>query len=154
MNVKIRIAKKNQALDCLDCIKHSDLWDAYFKSDENAEEAIRNRIKSKQVYVASTKNGKCIGFMGILNQGCFGKFPYLSILAVKRKHRGRGVGKKLLGKFEEIGFEKSDIIFLLVSDFNKKAKALYKEIGYKKVGSIQDLFKKGITESLLMKQKT
>ena len=81
------------------------------------------------------------------------RFPYLSILAVKRKHRGRGIGKKLLDKFEDIGFENSDIIFLLVSDFNKKAKALYKEIGYKKVGSIPDLFKKGVTESLLMKQK-
>ena len=154
MNVQIRIARKNEIDDCLNCIKHSDLWNAYFKSNQNAEKVIKNRIKSKQIYVAINKNGKCIGVMGILDSGCFGKFPYLSILAVKRKYRGRGVGKILLGKFEEIGLENSNTIFLLVSDFNKKAKKLYKKIGYKKVGDIPNLFKNGVAESLLMKQKT
>ncbi len=153
MNVQIRIAKKNEVCDCLNCIKHSDLWATYFKSNKNAAKVVKDRIKRKQIYVAITKNGKCVGVMGILDQGCFGKFPYLSILGVKRKYRSRGMGKILLAKFEEISFENSNTIFLLVSDFNKNAKKLYKKNGYKKVGDIPNLFKNGVAESLLMKQK-
>lgn len=154
MRIKIKLAKRRQTRDCLNCVKHSDLWEEYFKYHENAELAIRKRIKEKQIYVATSKNGRCVGFIGVIEEGCFGKFTYLSLIAVKRKHRGKGIGKKLLYKFEEIGFKKADTIFLLVSDFNKKAKSLYKKIGYKEVGSIPDLFKKEISESILMKQKT
>ncbi len=153
MAIKIEIAKKYQAHDCLDCIKHSRLWEEYFKSNITAEQKIRERIVEKQVYVAMDRNGKCVGFMGIIDQGCFGKFPYLSILAVKRKHRGKGIGKKLLRKFEEIGFENEDTIFLLVSDFNKRAKSLYNKLDYKEAGYLPDLFKKGVAESILIKQK-
>lgn len=152
MKVQIKLAKKRQSIDCLNCIKNSKLWDAYFKSNEKAEGIIRDRIKKKQIYVATTRKGKCIGLMGIIDQGCFGSFSYLSILAVKQDQRGKGIGKKMLCKFEKIGFKNSNTIFLLVSDFNNKAKILYKSLGYREVGSIPNLFKKGITELILMKQ--
>jgi ribosomal protein S18 acetylase RimI-like enzyme len=153
MTITIEIAKQYQVQDCLDCIKHSRLWEAYFESNAGAEQKIRERIDKREVYVAADENGNCIGFMGIIGEGCFGHFPYLSILAVKKDHRGKGIGKALLRKFEEIGFENKDTIFLLVSDFNKTAKSLYKKMGYDEAGSLPDLFKEGITESILVKNK-
>ena len=153
MEIKIQFARKEQARDCLLCIKHSELWDTYFKSNTSAENNIKERITKKQIYVALNKKDKCIGFMGVINNGCFRKFSYLSLIAVKKRYRGKGIGKELINKFEEIGFKKANRAFLLVSNFNKKAQLLYKKLGYKKVGKIPDLFKIGVSEHLLVKYK-
>jgi len=151
--VEIKFAKKDQARECLLCVKQSDLWEAYFRSNTTAENDIKEMIIKKQIYVATNTNDECIGFMGVIDQGCFRKFSYLSLIGVKKKDRGKGIGKKLIHKFEEIGFEKADKVFLLVSDFNKKAQSLYRQLGYKNVGKIPDLFKKGVSEHILVKYK-
>ncbi len=153
MKIKIQIAKQDQARDCLQCIKHSELWDTYFKTNATAENDIREMIAKKQIYAALNKNEKCIGFMGVINNGCFRNFSYLSLIAVKRRYRGKGIGRELIDKFEEIGFKKADRVFLLVSEFNTKAQSLYRQLGYKKVGKIPDLFKMGVSENILIKYK-
>jgi len=153
MEIKIHLAKKGQARDCLLCVKNSDLWNAYFKSNPAQEAALEEMITKKQVYIASNKNGKCIGFIGVIENGCFCKFSYLSILSVKKRYRGKGIGKALVDKFEAIGFEKADRVFILVSDFNKAAQKFYRRFGYKKVGNIPDLYKVGVSEKLLVKYK-
>ncbi len=154
MEIKIKFAEKGQARDCLLCVKDSALWDAYFKSSTTDENDIEEMITRKQIYVATDTNEECIGFMGVIDQGCFRKFSYLSLIAVKKRDRGKGVGKKLIDKFEALGFEKADKVFLLVSDFNKKAQPLYRKLGYQKVGEIPDLFKMGVSEHVLVKYKT
>jgi ribosomal protein S18 acetylase RimI-like enzyme len=153
VKIKIQYAKKEQAQDCLLCVKHSALWDTYFKSNATAESDIAERIVKKQIYVASDNNDQCVGFMGVVSNGCFGKFSYLSIIAVNRKYRGKGIGRTLIDKFEEIGFKKADKVFLLVSDSNKKAQLFYRKLGYKNVGSIPDLFKYGVSENILIKYR-
>jgi len=153
METKIQIAKKGQAHDCLACVKNSDLWNTYFKNNPAHETALEELISKKQVYITKNKNDNCIGFMGVINKGCFGKFPYLSILAVKKRYRNKGIGEALVNKFEDIGFKKADRVFILVSDFNKQAQKFYRKLGYKKVGNIPDLFKNGISENLLVKYK-
>ena len=153
METKIQIANKGQAGVCLLCVKNSDLWDAYFKNNPTHESDLEKMISKKQVYIATNKNDNCIGFMGIINNGCFYKFSYLATLAVKKRYRNKGVGKALVNKFESIGFKKADRVFILVSDFNKTAQKFYRKMGYKKVGNIPDLFKKGISENLLVKYR-
>lgn len=153
METKIQIAKKGQARDCLLCVENSDLWDAYFKNNPTHEAALEKMISKKQVYVATNKNDKCIGFMGIINNGCFHKFTYLATLAVKKNYRKKGIGEALVSKFETIGFKRADRVFILVSDFNKIAQKFYRKLGYKKVGNIPDLFKAGISENLLVKYR-
>jgi ribosomal protein S18 acetylase RimI-like enzyme len=153
MEIKIQTAKKEHIKDCLDCAKHSELWEAYYKSNPLVEDNFKKAIIKKQISIALNKNDNCVGFMGIINNGCFGKFSYLSVLAVKKRYRSKGVGKQLINKLEEIGFKKADRVFILVSDFNKKAQSFYKRLGYKKVGKISDLFKNGISEHLVVKYK-
>jgi ribosomal protein S18 acetylase RimI-like enzyme len=142
METKIQIAKKGQARDCLICVRNSDLWDAYFKANPSHESTLEEMISKKQVYVASNGNDNCIGFMGVINNGCFRKFSYLSILAVKKRYRNKGIGELLVNK-----------VFILVSDFNRKAQKFYRKLGYKKVGNIPNLFKFGVSENLLVKYK-
>jgi ribosomal protein S18 acetylase RimI-like enzyme len=151
METIIKIAQKGQAGDCLLCLKNSELWDAYFNNNPAHEAALEEMILKKQIYVATNKTDKCIGFMGVVNNGCFDKFPYLATLAVKKKHRNKGIGEALVNKFEAIGFKRADRVFILVSDFNKEAQKFYRKLGYKKVGNIPDLFKSGISENLLVK---
>ena len=151
MEIKIERAKRDQAHDCLLCIKHSVLWDTYFKSSTTAENDLKGMIAKKQIYVALNKNDTCIGFMGVLNNGCLRKFTYLSLIAVKKRYRSKGIGQALINQFEVLGFKKADKVFLLVSEFNKKAQLLYGKLGYKKVGKIPDLFKKGVAEIILIK---
>lgn len=153
MKTKIQIAKNGQARDCLLCVENSDLWDAYFKNNPTHESALEKMISKKQVYVVTNKNDQCIGFMGVINNGCFHKFSYLSILAVKKRFRNKGIGEALVNKFEDIGFNKADKVFILVSDFNKTAQKFYRKLGYKKVGNIPDLFKHGVSEDLLVKYR-
>ena len=70
---------------------------------------------------------------------------------MKQKYRSQGVGKKLLEFFEDTCFQEDSKLFLVVADFNLKAKKLYEEIGYKHVGTMPDLYREGITEYLMMK---
>ena len=153
MEIIIQIAKKGQARDCLLCVKNSDLWDAYFKNNPTQESALEKMISEKQVYVVTNKTDQCIGFMGVINNGCFQNYSYLATLAVKKGHRNKGIGEALVNKFEKMGFKKADKVFILVSDFNKQAQKFYRKLGYKKVGNIPDLFKKGISENLLVKYR-
>ena len=55
--------------------------------------------------------------------------------------------------FENIGFERSSKLLLLVSDFNLQAKRLYHEIGDKEIGVINGLFREEISEDIMMKSK-
>ena len=152
MKIEIKFAEKSQARNCLSCVKNSELWDIYFKSNDSAaENNIEKMISKKQIYVALNKNNECIGFMGVIHNGCFQKFAYLALIAVESSYRNKGVGRELISKFEEIGFKHADRVFLLVSDFNKKAQSLYRKLGYKKAGEIPDLFKRGVSEYLLVK---
>ena len=154
METKIQIAQKGQTRDCLLCVKSSELWDAYFKNNPGHEAAFEKMISKKQIYVATNRNDKCVGFMGVINNGCFYKFSYLATLAVKKRYRSKGIGTALVNKFETIGFKKADRVFILVSDFNKKAQKFYRKLGYKKVGNIPDLFKAGVSENVLVKYST
>jgi ribosomal protein S18 acetylase RimI-like enzyme len=153
METKIQIAKKGQARDCLNCVKNSDLWDAYFQNNPTHEATLEEMISKKQVYVATNKTNQCIGFMGVINNGCFQNFSYLATLAVIKRYRNKGIGKALVNKFESIGFKRADRVFILVSDFNNIANKFYGKLGYKKVGNIPDLYKAGISENLLVKYR-
>ncbi len=150
--MKIRKAKVEDAPQCLECVKNSQLWDAYFKDDPTTEK-IEEEIRKNSITVSVDDQDKCIGFMGINKNGCFGKFPYLEILCIHKDYRNKGIGKELLRHFENVGFEKEDRVFLLCSDFNEKGQKFYQENGYIECGKISDLYKKGITEYFFVKYK-
>jgi GNAT superfamily N-acetyltransferase len=154
MEIRIQLAEIDHIRDCISCVKHSELYEIYFKSNPTIENDIKEMINLQQIYIALNENNQCTGFMGIISNGCFRKFSYLSVIAVKREYRSRGIGQILIRKFEEIGFKKANRVFLLVSDFNKQAQMFYNKLGYKKVGNIPGLFKPGISENIMVKYET
>ncbi len=148
----IRKANGEDVVQCMECIEDSQLWDAYFEEDHTTD-TLEKEIQRGRVIVAVDEENRLIGFMGIKESGCFGQFPYLSILAVHKEHRNRGVGKKLLHHFEQCGFEKENRVFLLCSDFNERGHMFYLKNGYAECGVVPDLYKKGIAEHIFVKYK-
>ena len=63
----------------------------------------------------------------------------------------RGIGKALLDYSENIVCETADKLFLVVADYNPAAKRFYERNGYQQVREISNLYRSGVTESLMVK---
>jgi ribosomal protein S18 acetylase RimI-like enzyme len=139
--------------DCKVALLRSKLGQEYFPSEEQARSALIEGITKEEIFVAVDEEGECLGFVWFVLAGAFHSFPYLHIIAVKEAFRGGGIGKKLLGFFEETVFVDSSKVFLVVADFNPEAKQLYERLGYRQVGEIPGLYKAGVKEYLMMKER-
>jgi ribosomal protein S18 acetylase RimI-like enzyme len=125
----------------------------YFPEEEKAWTALLEGLKKQELSVVFNDNNEFIGFYWLISQGAFHSFPYLHIIAVKEEYRGRGLGKEILQYIEAQVFAEHSKLFLVVADFNPRAKKLYEKLGYKEAGVIPDLYKAGVTEYLMMKVK-
>ena len=137
--------------DCIDALVNSELGVQYFSEREKAKDALIEGFEKEEIFVAVDNDNRCIGFIWYILQGAFHAFPYLHIIAVKEEYRGIGIGKKIIENIEDILSEKYSKCFLVVADFNPKAKRLYERMGYIELGRIPDLYKKGVTEIFMMK---
>ncbi len=139
--------------DCKVALLKSRLGQEYFPSEEKARATLTEGITKGEIFVALNEEGDCLGFIWFVLKGAFHSYPYLHIIAVKEAFRGMGIGKKLLSFFEENVFANHSKVFLVVADFNPKARRLYERLGYRQVGMIPGLYKAGVTEYLMMKER-
>ena len=153
MNISITKAQMRYLEDCTVALLNSKLGQEYFASDEKARSAIIEGIAKEEIFVAIDEGGECLGFIWFILMGAFHSFPYLHIIAVKEALRGLGIGKKLISFFEETVFTECSKVFLVVADFNPEAKRLYESLLYLQVGEIPGLYKEGVTEYLMMKER-
>ena len=152
MKVNIVPAENKYLDDCVIALRKSELGRVYFLEDDKAIKAIDEGISKKEIFVAVNSEGICLGFIWFILKGAFHSFPYLHIIAVKEEFRSMGIGRILLKYFEDTTLKFSNKVFLVVADFNPKAKELYQRIGYKEIGIIPNLYKKGVNECLMMKE--
>jgi ribosomal protein S18 acetylase RimI-like enzyme len=153
MNITIKKADLNYLTDCKDALVHSDLGRNYFPNEEKAIASLQEGFAKDEIFIALDETDACLGFVQWIPNGAFHSYPYLHIIAVKEEYRGNGIGKALMKFFEDTVFAERPKAFLVVADFNPQAKKLYQQLGYKEVGVIPDLYKKGVTEYLMMKEK-
>ncbi len=78
--------------------------------------------------------------------------PYLKSIVVGSNFRSMGIGRELLGYAEEYFRTTSKHFFMCVSSFNPRARSLYENLGYKKVGEFVDYILEGQSEILLHKR--
>lgn len=153
MEITIIKGNINHIDDCEDALVNSELGKRYISEKGKARKALEEGFHENDIYVAIDKNNDCKGFVWVIVNGIFHSSPYIHIIAVKSESRGQGIGKMLLKYIEDVYYQKYSKLFLVVSDFNPDAKRLYKDIGYSAIGDIPDLYRKGITECLMMKSK-
>lgn len=152
MDINIIKANKEYLGDCKIALQKSQLGEKYFSEEDKLIKTLNEGISKGEIYIAINNEGTCVGFIWFIINGAFHCFPYLHIIAVKEEFRNHGIGKKLLKYFEKNFLKKSSKIFLVVADFNPRAKELYEKIGYKEVGIIPNLYRVGVTEHLMMKE--
>lgn len=152
MDLIIEKASDKYIVDCETALLKSTLGEKYFSKEGSAKQAIIEGIQQDGLYVALYEN-ECVGFFYLILKGAFHSFPYLHIISVKEEYRGKGIGSILLKKMEDIAFQYANKVFLVVADFNMDAKRFYENHNYYQVGEIPSLYRPGITEYLMMKEK-
>lgn len=103
---------------------------------------------AREVYVAE-EGGAVRGFIIINMQGAFS--GYIQTICVAPDTRGSGIGSGLVAHAEERIFRDSPNVFLCVSSFNPRARALYERLGYETIGEIRDFLIRGHSEVLMRK---
>ncbi len=103
---------------------------------------------SREVYVAYDGD-QFLGFIVLLMHGAF--VGYIQIVAVTPEARGTGVGTELIRFAEQRIFTSYPNVFLCVSSFNPRARALYERLGYELIGELRDFLISGHSEFLLRK---
>lgn len=91
------------------------------------------------------------GFAWVEPRGAFGGAPYLKLIAVETRARGRGTGAALMEAWENATRGIGHMHTLLVSDFNLGAQEFYRRLGYHRAGELPDFAVAGITEVLMIK---
>jgi ribosomal protein S18 acetylase RimI-like enzyme len=102
-----------------------------------------------QVFVAR-QGGRLCGFVALVRRGVAGS-PYIASIAVAEGFRGSGIGSRLLEFAEDLSRATARHIFLCVSSFNLRARALYERHGYEVVGEFKDYIIDGSSEILMHK---
>ncbi len=152
MDISIIIAENKHLIDCKIALQKSEIGSVYFTEEDKVIRVLNEGISRGEIFVAIDEDDKCLGFIWFTLNGAFQRCPYLHIIAIKEEYRNCGVGKKLLQYFEEISSKTSSNLFLVVGEFNQRAKKLYQRLGYNDIGVIPNLYKKGINEHLMMKE--
>lgn len=131
-------------------IKTSPLGDVYFV-DKNLHKIVIDGILNKEVHVL-LDGGIIHGFMWSNKAGAFGKYPYLHMLIIDQNQRSKGFGSSLLTYFENVLYKDYNKVFLMVGDFNTRAKGLYERLGYREVAFFPRFYCDHVNEYLLMKE--
>lgn len=156
MDVNIIKGEIEQLEVCAKILEDTILGQKYFK-DRNDQYIGKSLLKEgfdeEEMVVALDGDGSCVGFAWMIPRGIFHWFPFIHVVAVKKEHHRKGIGKQLMTFIEDLGFKQSDRIFLCVDDFSKEAIELYKSMGYEEVGPIPDLYVPGVVTYLMMKSR-
>jgi ribosomal protein S18 acetylase RimI-like enzyme len=91
------------------------------------------------------------GFVLCHRRGVVGS-PYLATIAVDARWRGQGVGRELIAFVEDYFRPHARHLFLCVSSFNPRARALYERVGFTEVGELPEYFIPGASEVLMYKR--
>jgi ribosomal protein S18 acetylase RimI-like enzyme len=102
------------------------------------------------MFVGKRGETRC-GFTLLHPRGVVGS-PYLATIAVDDAFRGQGVGTELIEFVEDYFRPHARHMFLCVSSFNPRAKALYERLGYRQVGELVDYLIDGASEHLMHKR--
>jgi len=146
-NVKIRKLKSlPEAKTCARIMADSEPWITLHRSYEDSLKILND--PSKEVYLAIVNNG-ISGFTILQMNGAF--VGYIQTVAVMSEWRNRGIGSKLIKFAEDRIFKEFPNVFMCVSSFNRKARELYRRLGYEVVGELKDFIVSGHSEILLRK---
>ena len=129
-------------------LSESEPWLSLGIIPEKIRESSHN--SEHEVYIAH-RQGKACGVIIIHPKGVAGS-PYIKSIAVDNEFRNMGIGAALIQYTEDLFRKKSRYLFLCVSSFNTRARALYEKLGFTEVGELKDYIIDGASEILMSKR--
>ena len=94
-------------------------------------------------------DGELVGFLILDMRGPFA--GYIQTVCVDAPRRSHGIGTALIAVAEKRVARDSPNVFLCVSTTNERARRLYEQLGYARIGEIPDYLARGDTEILMRK---
>jgi len=140
------LQSEQDARSCAEIMSNTDPWLTLGRTCEQSLQVIRDA--EQEAYVA-LHDGRVVGFVLLVMRGAF--VGYIRSIAVHSEWRGRGLGRQLVWFAEQRVHRESPNVFLCVSSFNERARALYEQLGYETVGELRDYIVRGHSEWLLRK---
>lgn len=140
------LATDDEARRCAAMMCATEPWTTMGRKFEESLEIVQNR--EREVYVAADGGG-ISGFIIINMRGAF--IGYIQILCVDASARSRGLGTRIVEFAERRIFRDAPNVFLCVSSFNPRARALYERLGYEFVGELKNYIIDGASEFLMRK---
>ena len=141
-----RLGSAEEARLCARMMAGSEPWITLKRGYEESLALVED--PSREVYGAF-EGGRVRAFVILNMSGAF--TGYVQTVCVGAEDRSRGIGSLLMRFAEERIFRESPNVFLCVSSFNPRAKALYEKLGYELVGELKDYLVRGHSEYLLRK---
>lgn len=129
----------------------SKLYDAYFADSDRLPTVLTDAMNKGELYVAMSSKDEPVGVMHMTRDGLAG-LPYLSLLGVKKRYRGMGIGTALVKIFISV-MEAGEApnMFIMTSKFNVRAKKLYQSLGFEPQCLLHDVMRRGVSEWLFMR---
>ena len=145
----IRPLGEGEAAACARMMSTSEPWLTIGRTYEECLALVLD--PSREVYV-DVEDRAVRGFIVInMRMGAF--TGYIQTVCAGPEARGSGIGSRLVAFAEERIFRESANVFLCVSSFNPRARALYERLGYETIGEIRDFLIRGESEILMRKTR-
>jgi ribosomal protein S18 acetylase RimI-like enzyme len=123
----------------------SDPWMTLGRSYDACLAACRDL--QDELFIAETGGERC-GLVLVRPRGIAGA-PYIVSIAAAASFRSRGVGHAMIASVAERVARHARHLFLCVSSFNPRAKAMYEREGFVQVGELPDFCIDGASELLM-----
>jgi ribosomal-protein-alanine N-acetyltransferase len=129
-------------------LAQSDPWKRLGYGPADWQRMFDAHLQDRDSFVVEA-NGQVVGLALLRQRFLLG--DYLELLAVAPSSQGKGYGAQLLQHLELAVFQRTNNLFVCVSDFNEGARRFYARHGYKEIGPIPNFLIPGSAEILLRK---
>ncbi|HSP16788.1 MAG TPA: GNAT family N-acetyltransferase [Thermoanaerobaculia bacterium] len=143
-----RLTTDDEARACAAMMAGTEPW---ITLGRDFDESLRMVTDPEREVYFVDDDGAIRGFIILNMHGAF--VGYIQTICVAADARSSGIGSKLVAFAEERIFRDSMNVFLCVSSFNSRARALYERLGYELVGELKDYLIRGASELLLRKTR-
>ena len=126
----------------------SDPWMTLRRGYDACLASCRNPVDDLHI---AERDGERCGFVLVRPRGLAGA-PYIVSIAVDEAHRSTGVGHAMVSFVADRFAARARHLFLCVSSFNPRAKAMYEREGFRQVGELPDFIIDGADEVLMVKR--
>ena len=140
------LANDDEARGCAAMMCATEPWITIGRTFDESLAIVKD--PAQEVYVA-VDGDQLLGFILIVMRGAF--TGYIRSISVDGSARSRGIGTKLMNFAEERIFRETPNVFLCVSSFNPRARALYERLGYEFIGELKNYIIDGASEFIMRK---